>query len=74
MKKVLLILFVAVTTLTACKKDSEDKLKGRWDLAKDLDVTRVNGTVTSEYSHTYDVAIFTLCLKKIDIRFTKMAN
>lgn len=52
MKKTLLILLVAVTALASCKKDPEDKLKGRWDLAKSYSIYKVNGTVVSEDTDT----------------------
>lgn len=55
MKKVLLILVVAVTVLTSCKKDPEDKLKGRWDLTKDYYVETLNGTITDEDTDTYAI-------------------
>lgn len=54
MKKTLMILFVAVASLTACKKDSEDKLKGRWDLVKEYYVETLNGTKTGEDTDTYN--------------------
>lgn len=52
MKKALLILFVAVTSLTACKKDPEDKLQGRWNLTKTYFAESINGTKTSEDTET----------------------
>ncbi|SOD17419.1 hypothetical protein [Pedobacter xixiisoli] len=54
MKKALLILFVAVASLTACKKDPEDKLQGRWNLTKAYFVESTNGTKTSEHNETYE--------------------
>lgn len=53
MKKTLLILFVAVTALTSCKKDKEGNLEGRWNLTKEYSVENLNGTKTSEHTETY---------------------
>ncbi|MDQ8004474.1 MAG: hypothetical protein REI64_06700 [Pedobacter sp.] len=53
MKKALLILFITITSLTACKKDPEDRLKGRWNLTKAYSVESTNGTKTSEHTETY---------------------
>lgn len=55
MKKALLMLFVAVASLTACKKDKEGKLEGRWDLMKEYYVETLNGTKTHEDTDTYKV-------------------
>ncbi len=54
MKKTLLILIVAVVSLTACKKDTQDRLKGRWDLVKAYYVDRINGVVISEETESSD--------------------
>lgn len=53
MKKTLLILFVAVASLTACKKDKEGNLEGRWDLVKQYSVQTLNGTKVSEETETF---------------------
>lgn len=53
MKKTLLILFVAVASLTACKKDKEGKLEGRWDLVKQYNVQTLNGTKINEETETF---------------------
>ncbi len=55
MKKVLLMLLIAVASLTACKKDSEDKLKGRWDLAKTYSLQYENGIKTDESTETLNI-------------------
>ncbi|MFN0292894.1 hypothetical protein [Pedobacter helvus] len=50
MKKTLLILFLAVASLTACKKDEEssNKLEGRWDFVSGYAVVKENGVIISE--------------------------
>lgn len=53
MKKTLLILFVAVASLSACKKDKEGKLEGRWDLVKQYNVQTLNGTKINEETETF---------------------
>ncbi|MNK08696.1 hypothetical protein D3C87_266390 [compost metagenome] len=60
MKKALLILFVAVASLTACKKDKSDteKLEGRWNLTKEYSVYTVNGAKVDEDTETYAVGEF----------------
>lgn len=61
MKKTLLILFVAVASLTACKKeDKKNELTGRWDLTKDnytetSNGKTVGGTETYNIGETYIV-------------------
>ncbi len=53
MKKTLLILFVAVISLTACKKDPVNKLSGRWDAIKDYSLHTIDGVKISEETHIY---------------------
>ena len=55
MKKTLLALFMAIVLLSACKKDPEDKLKGRWDVVKDYYVETINGVNGNEDSSTYAI-------------------
>lgn len=55
MKKTLLILFIVVTSLTACKKDPEDKLKGRWDLIKRYSTEHINNVMSHESNETFNV-------------------
>ncbi len=54
MKKTLLILLVAVASLTACKKDKKNELVGRWDLNKENYTETSNGK-TVEGSDTYNL-------------------
>lgn len=54
MKKTLLILFVAVASLTACKKDKEGKLEGRWDKTKEYSVEYENGVKTDEEAEAWE--------------------
>lgn len=58
MKKTLLILFVAAISLTACKKDSEDKLEGRWNLTKENYIVTTNDTKTDEGTNIYQLGDF----------------
>lgn len=46
---------MAVISLAACKKDPEDKLKGRWDVVKDYNVETIDGVKGSEDTNTYKV-------------------
>src|SRR5690606_28927784 len=59
MKKLLLVLFVAVITLNACKKDNEDssegKLQGRWDTTKEYYLEKKNGVKIDESSDTFEI-------------------
>lgn len=50
MKKTLLILFLAATSLASCKKDDESssKLEGRWDFVSEYAVVKENGVIISE--------------------------
>jgi len=55
MKKVLLILLVAVTALISCKKDPEEKLKGRWDLIKRYSTEHIDNIMSHESNETFNV-------------------
>ncbi len=44
MKRTLFLLLIVATTLTACKKDPQEKLEGRWDKTKVYVVQTSNGT------------------------------
>lgn len=55
MKTRLLILFMAIVSLSACKKDPEDKLKGRWDVVKDYYVETIDGVKGSENTNNYAI-------------------
>jgi len=48
MKRTLFLLLIAVTTFTACKKDPQEKLEGRWNQTKFHVVQNSNGTRTED--------------------------
>jgi|GEM_PF-3055860 len=48
MKRTLFLLFIAITTLAACKKDPQEKLEGRWNQTKTHVVQTSNGTKTED--------------------------
>lgn len=54
MKRTLFLLFVAVTTLTACKKDPQEKLEGRWNQTK-VHVVQTNNGIKTEENITYKI-------------------
>ena len=63
MKKTLLILFLAATSLTACKKDKEKTLEGRWDVTKIDEWNTLNGQKESETHDTYATGEFYFIFK-----------
>lgn len=48
MKRTLFLLLVVVTTFTACKKDPQEKLEGRWDQIKLHAIHDYNGAKTED--------------------------
>ena len=48
MKRTLFLLFIAITSFTACKKDPQEKLEGRWDQIKLHAIHSYNGAKTEE--------------------------
>ena len=59
MKKALLILFLSVTSLTACKKDedSNSKLEGTWDLTKSYYIDKIDGVVVKDVTKQIEAGI-----------------
>ncbi|RWU06362.1 hypothetical protein [Pedobacter chitinilyticus] len=54
MKRTLFLLFIAFTTFTACKKDPQEKLEGRWNQTK-LYVVQTSKDTKTEENITYKI-------------------
>ena len=54
MKRTLFLFLIAITTVTACKKDPQEKLEGRWNQTKFHVVQTSNGTKT-ENNVSYEI-------------------
>lgn len=74
MKKALLILFVAVASLTACKKDLEDKFKERWNLIKKYSTEHIDNVLSHESNETFNVGKCMWYLKTTHATSTRMEN